>query len=257
MTLSGTSSGTTTTDALGGYTFASLSAGTYTVTAGLPTPTPRLPGSAGIATVDSIAAQRHFLNLGTPLAGCRKAAADVNTPPNGIATSDAIAIQRFFLTLATGIAQTGQYRFTTDGGLTVPIPATITGITATTITADFGGLILGDCQTGFIFRPEGGPAQDAAGASAGGVAATVSAVTLPEVVVDHSNSNFIAQVTTTTINAGDKLVGFQGDFTFDERVVRFQSDEPVQKAGLTGGNWNVSGNVLPEKKRWESTLNDE
>src|SRR5207249_4109397 len=32
--------------------------------------------------------------------------------------------------------------------------------------------------------------------------------------------------------------------TFDERMVTFQS-EPVQNAGLTGGNWNVSGNVLP------------
>ena len=32
-------------------------------------------------------------------------------------------------------------------------------------------------------------------------------------------------------------------FTFDERVVTFQS-EPVRKAGITGGNWNVSGNVL-------------
>src|ERR1700730_19468992 len=31
---------------------------------------------------------------------------------------------------------------------------------------------------------------------------------------------------------------------FDERVVTFQS-KPVQKAGITGGNWNVSGNVLP------------
>ena len=40
------------------------------------------------------------------------------------------------------------------------------------------------------------------------------------------------------------IVGFQGDFTFDERIVTFQSP-PVQKAGLTGGNWNVSGNVLP------------
>jgi hypothetical protein len=27
-------------------------------------------------------------------------------------------------------------------------------------------------------------------------------------------------------------------------MVTFQN-EPVQKAGLTGGNWNVSGNVLP------------
>ena len=51
-------------------------------------------------------------------------------------------------------------------------------------------------------------------------------------------------VTTTAIDAENKLVGFQGDFTFDERVVTFQS-EPVRKAGITGGNWDVSGNVLP------------
>ena len=49
---------------------------------------------------------------------------------------------------------------------------------------------------------------------------------------------------TSAIDAKNNLVGFQGDFTFDERVVTFQS-EPVQKAGITGGNWNVSGNVLP------------
>jgi len=40
------------------------------------------------------------------------------------------------------------------------------------------------------------------------------------------------------------LIGFQGDFTFDERMVRFQ-DPPAQNAGLTAGNWNVSANVLP------------
>jgi hypothetical protein len=51
-------------------------------------------------------------------------------------------------------------------------------------------------------------------------------------------------VRTSSIDAKNQLVGFQGDFTFDERVVSFES-EPVQKAGITGGNWNVSGNVLP------------
>ena len=69
---------------------------------------------------------------------------------------------------------------------------------------------------------------------------------LPEVVVDPSKSNFIAAVTGSAIDPKNKLVGFQGDFTFDERVVTFQS-EPVRKAGLTGGNWNVSGNVLDGK----------
>ena len=80
--------------------------------------------------------------------------------------------------------------------------------------------------------------------NSGEVPSTVAAVALPEVAVDQSKSNFIAAVRTSEIDAKNKLVGFQGDFTFDERVVTFQS-EPVQKAGITGGNWNVSGNVLP------------
>ena len=67
---------------------------------------------------------------------------------------------------------------------------------------------------------------------------------MPEVAVDAFVTDFIVQVTTSKINAGDKLVGFQGDFIFDERVVTFQSP-PVSNAGLTGGNWNVSGNVRP------------
>ena len=72
---------------------------------------------------------------------------------------------------------------------------------------------------------------------------TVAALALPDVAVDRSRSNFIAAVETSEIDAKDNLVGFQGDLTFDERVVTFES-EPVQNAGLTAGNWNVSGNVL-------------
>jgi len=76
------------------------------------------------------------------------------------------------------------------------------------------------------------------------IAATVDKVSLPEIVLDKSMNEFVVPVTTTAIDAKNNLVGFQGDFTFDERVVSFQ--EPViQKAGITGGNWNVSGNVLP------------
>ena len=52
----------------------------------------------------------------------------------------------------------------------------------------------------------------------------------------------LSKVTTTAVDAKNNLVGFQGDFTFDERVVTFHG-EPVQKAGITGGNWNVSRNV--------------
>ena len=125
---------------------------------------------------------------------------------------------------------------------------------------NYDALVFGDVASGFVHRPEG-PSQTAAddGMSAGEVVATVATVALPEVAVDQlrtpkafasgllsrveSKSNFIAAVTTSAIDGKNKLVGFQGDFTFDERVVSFQS-EPVQKAGITGGNWNVSGNVL-------------
>ena len=67
---------------------------------------------------------------------------------------------------------------------------------------------------------------------------------LPEIALDSSRTNFVAKVTSSEIEAKHRLVGFQGDFTFDERVIGFQN-EPVHKAGITSGNWNVSGNVLP------------
>ena len=234
LTLTGDASGSTLSDGSGNYTLSSLaSGGSYTVT---PTKAALTPGSAGINTVDVIAVQRHFLNLGTPLSGCRLTAADVNGDTS-VNTVDVIAIQRFFLGLSTGIANTGKYQFTpasrTYPGLlaTRPVRITTRWSSATSL------LVLSE-------RPDG-PSQAAAGdgTSAGEVAATVAAVALPEVAVAQSKSNFIAAVRTSAIDAKNKLVGFQGDFTFDERVVTFQS-EPVQKAGITGGNWNVSGNVL-------------
>ena len=76
------------------------------------------------------------------------------------------------------------------------------------------------------------------------VASAVAKVSLPEVALEKVSTSFVAAVTTSAIDAKSNLVGFQGDFTFDERVVTFQSPF-VQKAGITGGNWNVSGNVLP------------
>jgi len=81
-------------------------------------------------------------------------------------------------------------------------------------------------------------------ASSKDIPGTVATVSLPDVTVDSSKNDFVVAVTTSAVDAKNKLVGFQGDFTFDERVVTFQSP-PVQKAGITGGNWNVSGNVLP------------
>jgi hypothetical protein len=69
------------------------------------------PGSSGIDTVDVVAVQRHFLQIGTPLSGCRLTAADC-APPVGVNTVDVIAIQRYFLGLSTETGNVGQYSFT-------------------------------------------------------------------------------------------------------------------------------------------------
>jgi hypothetical protein len=210
-----------------------------------PTKAALTPGSAGINTVDVIAAQRHFLVIGTPLAGCRLTAADVNGV-GGINTVDVIAIQRFFLGLSTGIANSGTYQFT-------PANRTYPELVSNQTNQNYDTLVFGDVSTGFVHGPEG-PSETGVddGMSAGEVPTTVAAIALPEVAIEQlrtpsrvqaSRSNFIAAVRTSVIDAKSKLVGFQGDFTFDERVITFES-EPVQKAGLTGGNWNVSGNVL-------------
>lgn len=42
-------------------------------------------------------------------------------------------------------------------------------------------------------------------------------LTLPEVALDQTMSNFTAAVRTSAIDATNKLVDFQGDLTFDER----------------------------------------
>jgi hypothetical protein len=151
-----------------------------------------------------------------------------------INTVDVIAIQRFFLGLSTGIANTGKYQFTLAS-------TTYTAIAVNQAGQNYNALVFGDIASGFVHRP-GGSGDD--GMSGVEVAATVAALALPEVAVDQAKSNFTAAVKTSAIDAKNKLVGFQGDFTFDQRVITFQS-EPVRKAGITGGNWNVSGNVLP------------
>ena len=110
-----------------------------------PTKSARTPGSAGIDTVDVIAAQRHFLNLGTPLSGCRLQAADVNGD-TVINTVDVIAIQRFFLGLTTGIANTGKYRF-------VPMNRTYPGIVSNQTAQNYYTLIFGDVASPFAEGP--------------------------------------------------------------------------------------------------------
>ena len=71
----------------------------------------------------------------------------------------------------------------------------------------------------------------------------VAMVSLPTATIDTSVTNFTQPVVTSAINPADNLIGFQGDFTFDETVVTFQNP-PVSGAGLTAGNWNVTGNIL-------------
>jgi len=247
MTLAGPSPApsSTPTGVLGTYTLSNLTpGGTYTVT---PSKAALLPAAPGINGVDVIAAQRHYLTIGIIPPGCGRDAGDV-TGDGRIDTSDVVAIQRFFLGQPSGTANVGKYKFT-------PVSRTYPGITTDQTNQDYVALVLGDIVGTFVHRP-GDPSQDAAGddtsvstlsglnPSAGEVPATVAAVALPNGAVDGSVTHFIAAVTTTAIDAENKLVGFQGDFTFDERVVTFQS-EPVQNAGLTAGDWNVSGNVLP------------
>jgi hypothetical protein len=99
--------GSTTTDEEGNYFLSAFGCETNTFT---PSKAARLPGSAGIDTIDVVAVQRHFLAISL-LTGCRLAAADCASPA-GITTADVIAIQRFFLGLTTGIGNVGQYSFT-------------------------------------------------------------------------------------------------------------------------------------------------
>jgi hypothetical protein len=139
LTLTGTSSDSTLSDASGNYQLTSLaSGGNYTVT---PTKAARVPGSNNINTVDVIAVQRHFLNLGTPLSGCRLTAADVNGD-SSVDTVDVIAIQRFFLGLSTGIANVGKYQFT-------PVSRTYTGIVSDQTAQNYDTLVFGDVASPF------------------------------------------------------------------------------------------------------------
>ena len=56
-------------------------------------------------------------------------------------------------------------------------------------------------------------------------------------------TNFTQPVVTSVVDPSGNLVGFQGDFIFDSSVVTFQNP-PVGGAGLTSGNWNISGTIL-------------
>ena len=144
LTLSGSASGMSSSNASGNYLFSVPSGGSYTVT---PAKAARTPGSANINTVDVIATQRHFLNLGPPLSGCGLTAADVNGD-SSVNTVDVIAIQRFFLGLSTGIANTGKYQFT-------PVNRTYTGIVGNQTGQNYDTLVFGDVAAPFVERVDG------------------------------------------------------------------------------------------------------
>jgi len=92
--------------------------------------------------VDVIAIQRHFLNLGIPLSGCRLTAADVNGV-SGVDTVDVIAVQRFFLVFSTGIANTGEYLFS-------PANRNYSTVVTNQFSQDYDTLIFGDVAGPFI-----------------------------------------------------------------------------------------------------------
>ncbi len=139
LTLTGTVSGTTLSNGLGDYSFASLaSSGSYTVT---PNKAGLVSGSAALNTVDVIAVQRHFLNIVPIPPGCRLMAADVNGDTT-ITTVDVIAIQRFFLALSTGIANVGKYQFN-------PASRSYSMMVNDQIDQDYDALVFGDVVSPF------------------------------------------------------------------------------------------------------------
>jgi hypothetical protein len=227
LNLTGSATASTLSDASGHYQFSSLQVGSsYVVT---PSKNPLSAGAGGsnINTVDVIAIQRHFLGAGIPLTGCPLAAADVNGD-SAINTLDIIAVQRFFIGLSSGIANVGKYKFN-------PTSRNYPTLNGNQINQDYGAMVFGDVAAGFVHQPER--------LSAPETNPIAIAVSLPPIPADALTRVSILAVKVSTIDPNNRLVGFQGDLTFDERVLHFDQ-EPIVKRGLTGGSWNVSGNVL-------------
>jgi hypothetical protein len=235
LTLTGDAATSAQSDASGNYVFGSLpSGGNYTVT---PSKAALRPGTSGSAinTIDLIVIQRHILQI-VLLTGCRLQAADVNG--DGLVNMvDFVAVQRFFVGAKTGTANVGEYYF-------MPLNRTYSGIVTDQTGQDYEGLVFGDVIDPYVTGPSnralGGT--DALGASE--KVANVAMVALPNVAVDSSKTAFTAEVVTSMIDPRNNLVGFQGDIIFDSSVVSFKTP-PVEAAGLTGTNWQVSANILP------------
>jgi len=233
LTVTGTSGASATTDSSGNYTLSLTAGGNYTLT---PSKARRPLASSGINTIDAVALQRHFLHLGTPLSGCQLSAAD--TTGDGLYnTSDVVAIQRFLLGAATGTANTGKYVFN-------PAIRTYSAVVTDQTSQNFDTIVLGDIVAGFVERPEG-PLQNVMEDETAAIEAApaVAKVSLPNVVVDANTTNFAAEVMASSITPQANLIGFQADISFDSTAINFET-EPIQQAGLTNGNWNVTGRVL-------------
>src|SRR5205814_6111657 len=157
-------------------------------------------------TVDVIAVQRHFLAIAL-LTGCRLTAGDC-AAPSGINTVDVIAIQRFFLVLSTGIGNVGKYSFN-------PTSRSYSPLTTNQTAQNYAAMVFGDVATPFANPRPAEPPSESASVS------TVSAITLPDIAASQSRSNVTAAVKTSEIDPKNNLVGFQGDFTFDERAITF------------------------------------
>jgi hypothetical protein len=141
LNLTGDATTSVMTDSLGNYQFSNVPAGgNYIVT---PNKSGLTPGSAGINTVDVVAAQRHFLFIALLPPGCRLTAADVNGD-SFVDTIDVIAIQRFFVGFATGTANVGKYQF-------VPSSRSYSGIVTDQSGEDYDALILGDVASPYVF----------------------------------------------------------------------------------------------------------
>ena len=141
LTLSGTTSGSTTTDGSGNYSFSGLTpGGNYTVT---PTKAARPPGSTGIDTTDVITVIRYLhFPPPSPVLVCRVTAADVNGV-GGVNTVDVIAIQRFVLGLTIGIANTGKYQFN-------PVNRSYSGIVTNQTGQNYDTVVLGDVAPPYV-----------------------------------------------------------------------------------------------------------
>ena len=138
--IGGGGSHSTTSDGSGNYSFVLVPSGAnYTAT---PSKTALAPGSAGITAVDILGIQRHSLNLGTPLAGCRLTAADVNGDGN-VTAVDVIATQRFFLGLTTGTANVGKYQFS-------PASRTYTGLSSNQTGQNYDAIVFGDVAASYV-----------------------------------------------------------------------------------------------------------